>query len=92
VFTFSALVILLFVIVTLALQNEVAPLFQGLRDWLTGNMSWFFIGGANVFVLLTLGLIFTPLGKVRLGGRRRHRISVTRAGSPCCLPPAWALV
>ena len=69
VFTFSALVILLFVIVTLALQNEVAPLFQGLRDWLTGNMSWFFIAGANVFVLLTLGLIFTPLGKVRLGGQ-----------------------
>ncbi len=69
VFTFSALVILLFVILTLALQDSLAPLFGDLRVWLTSNLSWFFLAGANVFVLLSVGLIFTPLGKVRLGGQ-----------------------
>ena len=69
VFTISALVVLFFVFITLALQQQVAPLFTGIFNFLTTNLSWFFIFAANIFVLLTLVLIFTPLGKVRLGGR-----------------------
>ncbi|ARS53015.1 BCCT family transporter [Kushneria konosiri] len=68
VFGISALLILLFVVLTLALQEEVSPLFNGMREWLTNNLSWFFLSAANIFVLLAVGLIFTPLGKVRLGG------------------------
>ena len=68
VFTISSLAVVLFVVLTLALQSEVAPLFSALRDWLTGNLAWFFIGAANIFVLLCLFLIISPLGKVRLGG------------------------
>ncbi|MCL5041817.1 MAG: BCCT family transporter [Gammaproteobacteria bacterium] len=68
VFTISAVTTLLFVILTLALQNEVAPIFTAVRDWLTGNLAWFFISAANIFVLLCVVLIFSPLGKVRLGG------------------------
>ncbi|WP_339080676.1 BCCT family transporter [Pseudomonas sp. TMP9] len=69
VFTISALTVLLFVVLTLALQNHVEPLFSAIRGWITGNLSWFFIGSANIFVLLCLGLIVSPLGKVRLGGK-----------------------
>ena len=69
VFTISALVVLFFVFITLALQQQVAPLFTGIFNFLTTNLSWFFIFAANIFVLLTLVLIFTPLGKVRLGGQ-----------------------
>ncbi|SFH39182.1 BCCT family transporter [Modicisalibacter xianhensis] len=68
VFTFSSLVILFFVIITLALQDQMDPLFTGLRDWMTGNLTWFFLLAANIFVILAVVLIFTPLGKVRLGG------------------------
>ena len=68
VFTISALVAVIFVVLALALQNQIEPLFSGLRDWLTHHMAWFFIGAANVFVLLCLGLIVSPLGKVRIGG------------------------
>ncbi len=68
VFAISALVTVLFVVITLAAQDQVAPMFEGLRDWLTGNMSWFFLTAGNIFVLLCLGLIFSPLGKVRIGG------------------------
>jgi len=39
-----------------------------MRDWLTANLDWFFLLAANIFVILCLILIFTPLGKVRLGG------------------------
>lgn len=69
VFTISALVAVIFVVLTLALQTDVEPLFTALRDWLTHHMAWFFIGAANIFVLLCLGLIVSPLGRVRIGGR-----------------------
>ena len=68
VFSISALTVVLFVVLTLALQNEVEPLFSAIRGWLTSNLAWFFLGAANIFVLLCLGLIVSPLGKVRLGG------------------------
>ncbi len=68
VFTWSALAILAFIILTLALQDEVAPIFTGMRDWLTGNLDWFFLLSGNIFVVLCLALIVSPLGKIRLGG------------------------
>ncbi|MBK5926183.1 BCCT family transporter [Rhodobaculum claviforme] len=68
VFTWSALAILAFIILTLALQDEVAPIFTAMRDWLTTNLDWFFLLSGNIFVLLCLGLIVSPLGKIRLGG------------------------
>lgn len=68
VFSISALTIVIFVVGTLALRSDVEPLFTAIRDWLTGNLTWFFLGSANIFVLLCLGLILSPLGKVRLGG------------------------
>ena len=68
VFSASAIGIMLFVFLTLAFQNDVEPLFVGLRNWLTGNLDWFFLASGNIFVLVCLGLIVSPLGKVRLGG------------------------
>jgi BCCT family betaine/carnitine transporter len=68
VFAISGATIVAFVVLTLALQNEVEPLFNGLREWVTSTLDWFFLTAANVFVVLCLVLIVTPLGKVRLGG------------------------
>ncbi|MDT8879255.1 BCCT family transporter [Halomonas saccharevitans] len=68
VFSISALTILFFVFITLALQDQVEPIFDAVFAFLTGNMSWFFLLAANIFVLLAVGLIFTPLGKIRIGG------------------------
>ncbi|WP_191058305.1 BCCT family transporter [Geminicoccus harenae] len=68
VFAVSALAIVAFTFLTMAFQNEVEPLFVGLRDWLTATLDWFFLLAGNIFVLLCLALIVTPLGSVRLGG------------------------
>ncbi|GAA3909730.1 BCCT family transporter [Halomonas cibimaris] len=68
VFSISALVVLFFVILTLALQDQVEPIFTLMRNGLTDHLSWFFLASADVFVVLCLGLIVSPLGKVRLGG------------------------
>ena len=68
VFMFSSLVVLAFVIITLALPDQAGPLFDSMRKWITGNLSWFFLLAGNIFVLVCLGLIFSPLGKIRIGG------------------------
>jgi len=68
VFAISAIATLFFVVLTLALQNEVEPLFNAVRTWLTSNLAWFFILAGNIFVLLCFGLILSPLGKIRIGG------------------------
>src|SRR5690606_24513526 len=57
VFLISAGTILLFVLLTLALQEQAAEVFTGLRGWLTSNLAWFFIGAANIFVLMCLLLV-----------------------------------
>ncbi|MEM5583106.1 BCCT family transporter [Roseibium sp. AS2] len=69
VFLVSGLTIVAFVFLTLTFQTEVGPIFDTMRKWLTSNLDWFFILSGNVFVLVCLALIVTPLGNVRIGGR-----------------------
>jgi BCCT family betaine/carnitine transporter len=69
VFVISGLVIVAFTFLTLALQDQAADAFNAMRQYLTSTFDWFFLGAANIFVLLCLVLIVTPLGKVRIGGR-----------------------
>ena len=68
VFLISGLAIVAFVFLTLAFQESVGPMFNDLRGWLTSTFDWFFLSAANVFVVLCLFLIVSPLGRVRLGG------------------------
>lgn len=68
VFLISGLTVIAFVILTMAFQGQVEPIFASMRGWLTSNLAWFFISAANIFVILCLVLIVSPLGKVRLGG------------------------
>ncbi|THF60752.1 BCCT family transporter [Pseudothauera nasutitermitis] len=68
VFLISGVTVIAFVVFTLLFRNQAGPWFGGLREWLTSNLDWFFIASGNVFVLVCLGLAFSPLGRVRLGG------------------------
>ena len=69
VFVISSLMIIAFVVVTLAFQDSLGPAFDDLRNWLTATLDWFFLIAGDIFVLVCLGIIVSPLGKVRLGGR-----------------------
>ncbi|WP_420346491.1 BCCT family transporter [Pelagibius sp.] len=68
VFVVSALTIIVFVLLTLAFQEEATEFFGWLRPFLTSNFDWFFLLSANIFVLFGVLLVVTPLGSVRLGG------------------------
>ncbi|WP_108659467.1 BCCT family transporter [Acuticoccus kandeliae] len=69
VFMVSGLLIVAFVLLTLIFRDAAGPFFEGLRGALTSNFDWFFLIAGNIFVVLCLVLIVTPLGSVRLGGK-----------------------
>jgi BCCT family betaine/carnitine transporter len=68
VFAISGMSIILFVVLTLTFRQQVEPFFSGLRNWLVSNLDWFFLSAGNIFVVVCLLLIVTPLGRVRIGG------------------------
>jgi len=68
VFAISALVIIAFVVLTLALPEQATAVFDGMKNWINSNMTWFMLLSANIFVLLCLFLIISPLGRIRIGG------------------------
>ncbi len=68
VFAISGLAIIAFVLVTLMFQAGATEFFGWLRPFLTSTFDWFFLSAANIFVVLCLALMISPLGKIRLGG------------------------
>ncbi len=68
VFMISGLSIVAFVLVTLMFQEGATEFFGWLRPYLTSTFDWFFLSAANIFVILSVALMVTPLGKIRLGG------------------------
>ncbi len=69
VFLISSLVIIAFVLISLANQEASATLFGWLRPWLTSTFDWFLVISVNVITLFCISLIFLPVGKVRIGGK-----------------------
>ena len=68
VFMISGLSIIAFVLITLMFQQGATEFFGWLRPFLTSTFDWFFLSAANIFVILCIVLMVTPLGKIRLGG------------------------
>ena len=68
VFFVSAALILLFVILTLISPQAANESLVGARGWAIKNFDWLFIWGGNLFVVFCLAIMFSPLGKIRIGG------------------------
>ncbi|MBB3061993.1 BCCT family transporter [Microbulbifer rhizosphaerae] len=68
VFGISALLILVFVAVTLMFPEAANARLVGIRDWAIDHFDWLFMVGANLFVLFCFALILLPVGRIRIGG------------------------
>ena len=68
VFLISGLTIVAFVFFALALPGQAGALFGWLRPAITSAFDWLFLLAGNIFVLVSLGLMVSPLGRVRIGG------------------------
>jgi BCCT family betaine/carnitine transporter len=68
VFVVSGATIVLFTFLTLVFPETAGAFLFWLRPEITSNFDWFFLGAANIFVLTVLGIMISPLGRIRLGG------------------------
>ena len=68
VFSTSAVIIFAFIIGTILFPAEAKDMLVGARGWAIANFDWFFTISGNIFVLFCIGLIISPMGKIRLGG------------------------
>ncbi|MCX4190400.1 BCCT family transporter [Methylophaga sp. OBS3] len=69
VFGISAGLIMVFLIATLISDPKAAKdLLDGIKWDIISNFDALFMWAGNIFVLFCLALIFTPFGKIRLGG------------------------
>ncbi|SHI05672.1 Glycine betaine transporter OpuD [Vibrio aerogenes CECT 7868] len=69
VFGISAGLIILFLVAVLVVDPASAKAaLDGVKWQIIGSFDWLFIWSGNIFVIFCLGLIISPLGKIRLGG------------------------
>lgn len=68
VFLLSSIAIITLVAFTLLAPEGSKTFFEWLRPTITSTFDWFFLFSANIFLVVCIVLIFTPLAKVRIGG------------------------
>ncbi len=68
VFLISGLAIIAVVLFALITPTTAGTFFNWLRPMLTSSFDCFFLLAGNIFVLVALGIMISPLGKVRIGG------------------------
>jgi BCCT family betaine/carnitine transporter len=68
VFFSSALLIFLFVFLTLLFPESAKEAFDSSKSWSINNFDWLFLVSGNIFVLFCFVIVASPLGKIRLGG------------------------
>ncbi|MDB9952131.1 BCCT family transporter [Porticoccaceae bacterium] len=63
----SALLVLGFVIFTIVDPQYAATVYDSAKNYIASELSWYYIGLMNVFLLLSLYLVFSRFGSIRLG-------------------------
>ena len=69
VFPVAAIIVVLFVIGTLMFPVAAKETLDGAKWDIIASFDWFFLLSAIIFVVVSLALIFMPVGKIRLGGQ-----------------------
>lgn len=70
VFIPSAIVVILFVAVTLIVGKPIENLFAEMQSGLYNNAGWFLILTMNILLVSAVIIAWSPLGKIRLGGEK----------------------
>ncbi len=68
VFVISAVLVVAFVIGTLIFIDSAGSAFSDMRVWITTKFDWTFMISMNIFVVFSLYLAASKMGRVRLGG------------------------
>ena len=70
VFFISAVLVIAFVVGTLAFPESANGMLNGAKGWAIEHFDWLFMVSGNLFVLFCVALAVMPTGKIRLGGQK----------------------
>ena len=68
VFYPSAIIIVLFIVLTLIIGEPMAKVFSSIQTSVTTNTGWFFVLAMNIFLVFSIYFTVSKTGKIRLGG------------------------
>ncbi len=69
VFWPAAILILVFIIITLAVGQPMTDIFSTIQNGISDNAGWLFILAVNIFLFFVIYIAFSKLGEIRLGGK-----------------------
>ena len=69
VFAISAILVILFVVGTLAMPSEAKAMLEAAKSFSINNFDWFFMSASNIFILFCFAIMLLPTGKIRIGGK-----------------------
>ena len=64
----APLMIIAFLLFSLLRPDYARDLFNSMRDFITNQLSWYYISVVNFYLLFVLGLALSKFGNIRLGG------------------------
>tara|TARA_B100000676_G_C18044651_1_gene827122 strand:- start:283 stop:1851 length:1569 start_codon:yes stop_codon:yes gene_type:complete len=70
VFFISAVLVIAFVVGTLAFPETANGMLNGAKTWAIEHFDWLFMVSGNLFVLFCVALALLPTGKIRIGGQK----------------------
>ncbi len=65
----SAMILLVFIVLTLMFREQAAELFSQAMTLITTTAGWFLILAANVFIIAAAFFAFGRFGRIRIGGK-----------------------
>ena len=70
VFWPSALVIVIFIAITLIVGEPMNKVFSNIQSSISSFGGWFYVLSVNIFLFFVLYIAFSKYGKIRLGGSK----------------------
>ena len=69
IFWISALLIVMFILITLLVGEPMDQIFSIIQDSISQNAGWFFVLAVNLFLVFSLVIALGKFGDIKLGGR-----------------------
>ncbi len=69
VFWPAAILLAIFIAITLIVGRPMEAVFQSVQDWISGNFGWFLVLVVNFYLFFALYFAFSKYSTIRLGGR-----------------------
>ena len=92
VFIYSSIIAAIVVIIGAVWPEKFDSVTNTAKMWITNNLGWYYLILTTVIVFFCVFLIFSPIGKLKLGNLMTNQNLIQFLGSQCYSVLVWGLV